>query len=34
MLSIINDMMEKFMEVFMDDFSVFDSSFDDFPQNL
>ena len=28
-MSIFNDMVERFMEVFIDDFSVFGDSFDD-----
>ena len=34
MLSIFSDMVEKFLEVFMDDFSVFGITFDDCLQNL
>ena len=34
MLSIFGDMVEDFMEVFMDDFSVFGSSFDNCLANL
>jgi hypothetical protein len=34
MVSIFSDMVEKFMEVFMDDFSVFGDSFDDYLNNL
>ena len=33
-MSIFSDMVEKFLEVFMDDFSVFGPSFDDCLQNL
>jgi hypothetical protein len=29
MLSIFSDMVERFLEIFMDDFSVFGNSFDD-----
>jgi hypothetical protein len=34
MMSIFSDMVEKFLEVFMDDFSVFGSSFDNCLHNL
>ena len=34
MLSIFGDMVEDFMEVFMDDFSVFGSNFDNWLANL
>uniref|UniRef100_A0A5B7ABE7 Reverse transcriptase/retrotransposon-derived protein RNase H-like domain-containing protein n=1 Tax=Davidia involucrata TaxID=16924 RepID=A0A5B7ABE7_DAVIN len=34
MLSIFSDMVEKFLEVFMDDFSIFGASFDECLQNL
>jgi 7-keto-8-aminopelargonate synthetase-like enzyme len=34
MMSIFSDMVEKFLEVFMDDFSVFGSSFDTCLHNL
>ena len=34
MISIFSDMVEKFLEVFMDDFFVFGFSFDDCLQNL
>ncbi|MCI54248.1 reverse transcriptase, partial [Trifolium medium] len=34
MLAIFSDMMEDTMEVFMDDFSVFDKSFDSCLSNL
>ena len=34
MMSIFSDMIEKCIEVFMDDFSVFGSSFDDCLSNL
>ena len=34
MLAIFHDMVERFIEVFMDDFSVFGSSFDDCLSNL
>ena len=34
MLSIFDDMVEDFMEVFMDDFSVFGNSFEDYLANL
>ena len=34
MLSIFSDMVEHFLEFFMDDFSVFDDSFDDCLTNL
>ena len=34
MLSIFSDMVEKILEVFMDDFSIFGDSFDDCLQNL
>ena len=34
MMSIFSHMIEKYMEVFMDDFSVFGSSFDDYLSNL
>ena len=34
MLDIFSDMVEKYLEVFMDDFSVFGSSFDEALQNL
>ena len=34
MLSIFSDMVERFLEVFMDDFSVFGDSFDDCLMNL
>jgi hypothetical protein len=33
-MSIFSDMVEKFLEVFMDDFSVFGSSFDNCLHNL
>ena len=33
-MSIFSDMVDKFLEIFMDDFSVFGSSFDDCLQNL
>jgi hypothetical protein len=33
-MSIFSDMVEKFLEVFMDDFSVFESSFDNCLHNL
>jgi hypothetical protein len=33
-LSIFSDMVEHFLEIFMDDFSVFGDSFDDFLTNL
>ena len=34
MMSIFSDMVEKFIEVFMDDLSVFGDSFDDCLNNL
>ena len=34
MLSIFSDMVEHFLEVFMDDFSIFGNSFDDCLSNL
>jgi hypothetical protein len=34
MLSIFSDMVERFIEIFMDDFSVFGDSFDDCLTNL
>jgi len=34
MLSTFNDMVERFLEIFMDDFSVFGDSFDDCLTNL
>ena len=34
MLSIFSDMVERFLEIFMDDFSVFGNSFDDCLTNL
>jgi len=34
MISIFSDMIEHFIKVFMDDFSVFGSSFDDYLVNL
>ena len=34
MISIFSDMVEKFLEVFMDDLSVFGDSFDDCLNNL
>ena len=34
MLSIFSDMVEQFLEVFMDDFSMFGDSFDDCLSNL
>ena len=34
MLSLFSDMVERFLEVFMDDFSVFGNSFDDCLSNL
>jgi len=34
MLSIFSNMVERFLEIFMDDFSVFDDSFDDCLTNL
>jgi len=34
MLSIFSDMVEYFLQIFMDDFSVFDNSFDDCLTNL
>jgi hypothetical protein len=34
MMSIFSDMVEKILEVFMDDFSVFGSSFDNYLHNL
>jgi hypothetical protein len=34
MLSISSDMVERFLEIFMDDFSVFGDSFDDSLINL
>ena len=34
MLIIYSDMMERFLEVFMDDFSMFGDSFDDCLSNL
>jgi hypothetical protein len=34
MLGIFNDMVERFLEIFMDDFSVFGDSFDDCLTNL
>ena len=34
MMAIFSDMVEDFMEIFMDDFSVFGSSFDDHLHNL
>jgi hypothetical protein len=34
MLSIFSDMVERFLEIFMDDFSVFSDSFDDWLTNL
>jgi hypothetical protein len=34
MLSIFSDMVERFLEIFMDDFSVFGDSFDDYLTNL
>lgn len=34
MMSIFSDMVEKFLEVFMDDFSVFGTSFEDCLHNL
>ena len=33
-MSIFSDMFEKFMEVFMDDLSIFGDSFDDCLNNL
>ena len=34
MMPIFTDMVEKFLEVFMDDFSVFGDSYDDCLRNL
>ena len=34
MLSIFSDLVEEVMEIFMDDFSVYGSSFDDCLRNL
>jgi len=34
MMSIFFDMIEKIMEVFMDDFSVYGKTFDDYLENL
>jgi hypothetical protein len=34
MLSIFSDMVERFLEIFLDDFSVFGDSFDDCLANL
>jgi len=34
MLSIFSDMVEHFLEIFMDDFSIFGDSFDDYLTNL
>jgi hypothetical protein len=34
MLNIFSDMVERFLEIFMDDFSVFGDSFDDYLTNL
>ena len=34
MMAIFSNMVEKSIEVFMDDFSVIGSSFADFPENL
>jgi len=34
MLSIFSDMVERFLEIFMDDFSIFGDSFDDCLNNL
>jgi len=34
MMSIFSDMIEKIMEVFMDDFSVYGNTFDDCLENL
>jgi hypothetical protein len=34
MLSIFSDMVECFLEIFMDDFSVFGDSFEDYLTNL
>ena len=34
MMLIFSDMVEKYIEVFMDDFSVFATSFDDYLANL
>ena len=34
MMSIFSDMIEKIMEVFMDDFTVYGKTFNDFLENL
>ena len=34
MMSIFSDLMEEVMEIFMDDFLVYGSSFEDYPRNL
>jgi hypothetical protein len=34
MMTIFSDMIEKIMEVFMDDFTVYDKTFDDCLENL
>ena len=34
MMSLFSDMVEDFMEIFMDDFSIFGSSFDNCLHNL
>jgi hypothetical protein len=33
MLSIFSDMVERFLKIFMDDFSIFGDSFDDYLTN-
>jgi hypothetical protein len=34
MMSIFSDMIEEIMEVFMDDFSIYEKTFDDYLENL
>jgi hypothetical protein len=34
MMSILSDMIEEIMKVFMDDFSVYEKTFDDYLENL
>ena len=34
MMSMISDLVEEAMEIFMDDFSVYGSSFDNYLENL
>jgi hypothetical protein len=34
MMSIFSDMIEKIMEVFMDDFTIYGKTFDDYLENL